>query len=65
MLSDKLIDVLNIIQNNITVSLSPVLISADNIFFACETCDGSCSGDCQGSCQYYCTSYDENSYEEE
>lgn len=59
MLSDKLMNIISIIQKNITADLKPVLISADNISFNCETCDGSCKGDCQGSCAFGCTDNDE------
>lgn len=56
MLTDKIMEVLDNIQNNLmnSVNLRHVYAVSDGADLGCNTCSGSCAGSCSGGCADDC-----------
>lgn len=57
MLTNKLMDILNNIQNTLGGIFQPNLVYATNInnFGCTSSCSNDCSGDCYGNCEWSCS----------
>lgn len=58
MLTDKIMEVLNNLQNNLlhSANLCPAYTISDGMDFGCHgsSCSGRCEGDCSGACAFDC-----------